>query len=544
MRLRKEGNREPEDEDDDNKAVGISRITRGIARASRSIDLFPKAKEDYRRKQNALGGAVSTFAVSIIGLLVLTDLLSYAFGWNAYRTELSVDRGISASVPFDIDISFFGTPCHDLSLDAVDASGQEVAGIDHDIIKTPIDVNEQLISNGAHKMLDRRWIQEEEQRKAAGAANNNNNNNNKGADDNTNTKRKSSSSSAATAAAARDQYRAHHHRNTRPDGTYCGPCFAEPLDENGSPFPTLEPKFEALRRHLEGAAADTKQQQQCCNTCKDVMDIYDKHKFTRPDEKWAEQCVLEMSHKHPGCNVRGVIYLRKVQGAFFFAPGKGVNTGSGAHAHTFTFNQLLTFNSSHEIRRFRIGDPTIERFYNRRNYVLFPLEGRRLMTGPAQATVKYRLNIVPTAYRVRGATADDASYSGASGASSGAAGNLASETEVDEAEVSYEYQASVWHRFSMPAGLFMIFGGGGMGTPSVLFAYDFFSMQVTHVFDRPPFSVFLVRACSMVGGLFVILGLVDRATQYLAKEVDWSKLLGPHVADTVSKWLSYELMNQ
>lgn len=473
-------------------------------KAFRSLDMFPKAKEDFRRKQNLLGGVISTATVSILALLILYDLMTYVFGWNAYRTELSVDHGVSAAVPFDIDITFFSVPCHQLSLDAVDASGAEQDHLDHDLLKTPVDAHYTLVETGSHKYYDKRsfvkmMMQQKQQQEREGGG-----------------------SQKVTEQLGK------HNRN---DPGYCGPCFAEPLTG-------ATPASEAVKRHF---ASGKDHEKACCNTCDDVMKMYDKHKLTRPSMNEVEQCIMELSHRHPGCNVKGLIYVRKVMGAIFFAPGRGQQLGPlGGHVHVFTFDQLLSFNSSHQINRFRIGDPSIPRFSA--DGVSFSLENRRFVVpAGAQGSIKYKLQIVPTAYRVAQSSATDRSFSDSSSSSSSSPGDspnsLATEDRMEESEVSYEYSASEWHRIT-PGGLFSLFGGA---TPGVLFRYDYFSMQLTHVFDRPPLSVFFVRACSIIGGLFVILGLVDRFTQFLAKNVEWEKLFGPEVATTVHKWLSYEM---
>lgn len=505
--------------EDDSTSTSSSVSNFRAFRAMRSIDMFPKAKEDFRRKQNLLGGAVSAFTIAVVSLLILYDFSSYVFGWNAYRTELSVDRGVSGAVPFDIDITFFSVPCHHLSLDAVDASGAPQEHLDHDLEKTPVDGKGQLVSVGSHKYYDRRHFANLLRGKS-------------GDDDNEKNKKSRIGK---------------HNKN---DPNYCGPCFAEPIEGPTAASEAMRRHFEFSNEHGDGKT--------CCNSCDDVMKMYDKHKFPRPSHNAVEQCLMELSHQHPGCNVKGIIYVRKVLGAIFFAPGHGQNLGPmGGHVHSFTFEELLSFNSSHRINRFRIGDPNIKRFSA--EGVSFPLEGRSfIVPQSSQGTIKYKLQIVPTAYRIAG-SAGDSSFSFSSGDSnadtaatnnnnnnknnggkpSSSSSFMAQESsDLDEQDVSYEYQATEWHRIMM-GGIFGIFGGA---TPGVVFNYDYFSMQLTHVFDRPPLSVFLVRACSIIGGLFVILGLVDRGSQFLVRDmIDWEKMFGPEVSAKVQKWLSYEM---
>src|SRR5688572_30355400 len=78
-------------------------------------DIFSKTKEEYKRQQSNAGSMISIAALGIIGLLVLYEFLRYAIGWDAYRTELSVDVTTSSAgdgrgsvVPVYFDITFPG----------------------------------------------------------------------------------------------------------------------------------------------------------------------------------------------------------------------------------------------------------------------------------------------------------------------------------------------------------------------------------------------------------------------------------------------------
>eukprot|EP00796_Vickermania_ingenoplastis_P000070 gene70-47_t len=88
------------------------------------VDMFPKPKEDYSRSQTPLGARISLLSFTIMALLLLSECLDYAFGWSAYRTELSIEESNLGHMMMNIDIDFPLTPCHKLRAGEVAFTGK------------------------------------------------------------------------------------------------------------------------------------------------------------------------------------------------------------------------------------------------------------------------------------------------------------------------------------------------------------------------------------------------------------------------------------
>eukprot|EP00331_Platyophrya_macrostoma_P015314 CAMPEP_0176471968 /NCGR_PEP_ID=MMETSP0127-20121128/41458_1 /TAXON_ID=938130 /ORGANISM="Platyophrya macrostoma, Strain WH" /LENGTH=197 /DNA_ID=CAMNT_0017866737 /DNA_START=75 /DNA_END=665 /DNA_ORIENTATION=+ len=194
------------------------------------------------------------------------------------------------------------------------------------------------------------------------------------------------------------------------------------------------------------------------------MKMYDLHHLPRPSPSDVEQCMSELSHANPGCNIRGTLHLKKVMGNFHFAPGISALGPMGQHIHQYDYEQLLRFNVSHKINHLSIGDSSIHRFSSRGAHK-DPLNAFTYIVRSEQ--------IVPTVYKTSSV-----------------------------ANRAFEYSAQLFHA-EFPLGF-----GGLM--PSVIFVYDFHPIEVHHIFNRPSLSHFFVQLCGIVGGLFVVLGIIDR----------------------------------
>ena len=136
-----------------------------------------------------------------------------------------------------------------------------------------------------------------------------------------------------------------HARNKTLDADYCGSCYS------GAPPAS-----------------------NCCNTCEEVRDAYQRNGWSFRDPESIEQCQREgwgkriEEESHEGCNVHGFFEINKVQGNFHFAPGRSFQQ-QGAHVHDLhEFNNpLYSFDFSHTIHDLSFGKK-IENFHN-------PLDG-------------------------------------------------------------------------------------------------------------------------------------------------------------------------
>jgi hypothetical protein len=397
-----------------------SHSTRPILKSVANVDLFPKPKEEYRRVQTAEGAVISVVAASLIAILVLWEFGAYVSGRDAHRTELSVDSENDAVVPFHLDITFPRIPCHELSVDTMDAVGDVAANVDHDLYRSPVDRNGRLVFQGKYRYVPQ-----------------------------------------ANASDGRQQ--SDSKQNPR-SPNFCGSCYIEPKHHHQYDKPG-----GVIDVHLATVHKDT-----CCNTCESVMKMYDLHRIPRPQPSEVEQCINELSHANPGCNLRGFIHVKKVMGNFHFAPGVSAVGPMGQHIHLYDFEQILKYNTTHIINKLEIGDPSTKRFSS--SGVTHPLSNMKYTVSSGFGHVKYFIHVVPASY------------------SSG-----------HSTQHSFEYSAQVFHR-EAPLGL-------GSMIPSVFFVFDFHPMQVNHIFVRPPVSHLFVQVCGIVGGLFVVLGIVDRIVE-------------------------------
>lgn len=419
--------------DDDDIAPTWS-MARNIAQA----DLFPKPKQDYQRQQSAAGACLSTAALVVVFSLLVYEIARYAIGWDAYRTEVSVDASITGRVPFHFDITFPSVQCPDLTIDAIDATGAEENDVRHDLFKSPVDANGHMMFLGRYNYVERRLAAD------------------------------------GTPVGPME----YDERKDPRSRKFCGNCYIQPTTHHHG----FDRPGGVLEKHAATAHGDA-----CCNTCDAVMSFYDMHRIPRPHVYEVEQCIDEMSKAVPGCNIRGSLLLRRVKGNMHIVPGKGSQLGAfGQHIHTFDFAQTLRFNVSHVVNHFAIGDPAVKRFSKRG--VEFPLDGEQFMVSEgALAVARYYLKVVPTSYTVGTRTFDERGMAA-----------------VPDTSFEYSFQR---HAQEFPMGM--------LGRqPGLFFVFDFHPMQVNNIFERPPVSRFLTRACSIIGGVFVVLGLVDRVVEF------------------------------
>ena len=397
--------------------------------------------------------------MSIAGLCVLCVLLvievsRYAFGWDAYHTEAAVDMNMNNMVPFNIDITFPGIPCHELSLSAMDATGHNEADVSDKLLKTPTDADGQP----SPLLPDNEGYVSSLQRPIAGP----------GAQTKDGTRPNTSSKGDDDEVVVNDPR----------SPNYCGPC---PHPPRVAPPP-------------KGS--------KCCNSCDSVIKAYEALGQTPPKKTTLQQCIWEISRGSPGCNLKGTFKLPKVKGNIHFAPGVGQNMPPfGQYGHMYSLQQLMGFNTTHIINEFSLGDHNIVRFSKRG--VKSPLKGTRMyVTTPGMlAYTKYFISVVPTNYRV-GEKMDSLEAS---------IDSVRSGQGTFEEFTSYEYAVqSHGMEFNSFAGMVMM-------DPMVMFLFDFHPIQITNVFKRPPFTHFLTKMCSIVGGVFVLLGFIDSAvSKYVA----------------------------
>ncbi|GET86607.1 hypothetical protein, conserved [Leishmania tarentolae] len=222
--------------------------------------------------------------------------------------------------------------------------------------------------------------------------------------------------------------------------------------------------FDGATAEVLSAAAS-----KCCNTCESVLDLYKELGKGIPDTEYIPQCLEQLYERSSGCNVVGSLELKKVPVVLIFGPRR---TGE-----YYSLKDVVRLDTSHLIRKLRIGDESVERFS--KNGVAEPLSGHKSSSLDYSET-RYLVKVVPTTYRKR---------------------------KVRDAKAStYEYSAQ-WSRRSIVVG----FAGA---VPAVYFEFEPAAIQVNNIFERQPFPHFVVQLCGIAGGLFVVLGFIDGAVHW------------------------------
>eukprot|EP00759_Apiculatamorpha_spiralis_P015901 PhF_6_TR22374/c0_g1_i1/m.31730/K20367/ERGIC3, ERV46; endoplasmic reticulum-Golgi intermediate compartment protein 3 len=389
-----------------------------VMNAFRKVDLFPKPREDFAEEKQSLPAAiVSVVAIIVLFLLVCVEVIGYiAPGETGWTHSLTVDAGVSGMVPIHFNITFFGIQCGDLNIDAMDTVGAQQNNVHHDLYKSPIDRLGRLVYHGYYTYVERRL-----------------------ADDGTPLGPKIYDS-----------------KKDPSSKDFCGKCYIKPK--------THHHKFDK-----EGGVIDHHFSQHhgevCCNTCQQVMDMYDMHRIPRPHIEEVEQCIAELSAANPGCNLAGMISVRKVKGNFHFVPGESFEFGpQGFHVHKYDPSAVAKFNITHRIESLWYGTSSVAADP-------MPLK-QHLHIAQNLQMAKYFMKVVPNAVNdENGFTYSTTKY-------------------VQDVEL-----------------------GNLRASPGLFFVYDFTPIHLHKDFQRPAFSHFLVQVCSLLGGLFVVHSLIHRAVR-------------------------------
>ncbi|XP_052212761.1 endoplasmic reticulum-Golgi intermediate compartment protein 2-like isoform X2 [Dreissena polymorpha] len=163
------------------------------------------------------------------------------------------------------------------------------------------------------------------------------------------------------------------------------------------------------------------------------------------------------------CRVHGSLEVNKVAGNFHITAGKSLKTNLG-HLHISSMLSNSDYNFTHRIDHFSFGEVT--------SGIVNPLDGEEQVTQSNYHLFQYFMKIVPTKVRT---------YA----------------NQVDT------YQYSVTER-SRPID----HSHGSHGVPGIFIKYEPFSFKVVVREEHLPYSQFLVRLCGIVGGIFVVSGML------------------------------------
>jgi hypothetical protein len=219
---------------------------------------------------------------------------------------------------------------------------------------------------------------------------------------------------------------------------------------------------------------------ECCNSCDDVKAAYTRYGW-KFNPQGIAQCRREALKDtieseratDGGCRLYGLLDLDKAAGHFHIAPHKQ------AHKEKAEANPILTlldfinytfdqFNITHTVNSLEFGHqfPGIKS----------PLDSQLRTLQDTHAMYQYYMKIVPTRYK-----------------------NSKSGREIE----SNQYSVTEHMRHLAP--------GSGRGVPGVYFNYELAPIQAIYEEKQPiNFSSFLTSVCAIVGGVFTVLGLLDK----------------------------------
>jgi len=213
---------------------------------------------------------------------------------------------------------------------------------------------------------------------------------------------------------------------------------------------------------------------QCCNSCADVQQVYERKALSRL--KWEEHPLCEheavminparLNTIHEGCNMFGFLEVNKVAGNFHVAPGKVFQSPQGQLVHEFKPFDSGQYNVSHVIHSLSFGV-----HYPRR---VNPLDSSQAVLRTGSGVFQYFIKVVPTVYRyANGVVVDSCQYS-----------------------VTDQFRSA-----SDPTKGFVL--------PGVFFIYDISPIMVNFEEKYTSFTYFLTSLCAIVGGVFTVAGIVD-----------------------------------
>lgn len=217
---------------------------------------------------------------------------------------------------------------------------------------------------------------------------------------------------------------------------------------------------------------------ECCNTCEQVRTAYRRRRWGMPDVRIVEQCRRDARRRAvhaadgEGCNLYGTMEVSRALGNFHIAPTTSAQkspTGDQlANLQTLVYDDVRKFNVSHRINRLSFGDD----YPGQVN----PLDGATRTTSEGPSLSRYFVKVVPTTFeRLNG-------------------------------EVIYSNQFSVTEYFRMVSEDDRVFR-----IPGLFFVYDLAPIKVTITEQRgQSFLRFFTRCAATIGGVFTVLGMLDK----------------------------------
>jgi len=210
---------------------------------------------------------------------------------------------------------------------------------------------------------------------------------------------------------------------------------------------------------------------ECCNTCDDVKRTYMRKGWQLPEIE-IKQCANEMrisDEDGEGCNVHGKVALSSGGGNLHIAPGHSLE--NFGHHNTLNILDLIQntfeqFNVSHTINKLRFGEQYPGGTYQ--------LDGALRMIDDLHGMYQYYTQVVPTKY-----------------------------TYLDGSQLqTFQFSVTEHMRHLTP--------GGGRGVPGLYIFYEVAPLHVDIEEYRHGWIRFFTSVCAIVGGVFTVMGAMDK----------------------------------
>ena len=271
----------------------------------------------------------------------------------------------------------------------------------------------------------------------------------------------------------------------------------------------IEHHSEEAQKELEGKAKEKKSQEEleldagcgncygagekgeCCNSCVDVRLAYARKGWAfigvnvvqcQREESAIKQKSFDLTEEelnYEGCNIEGSVILTKESGNLHFAPGEELKHRTTMRVEDLLSFTFMEFNMSHTIHYINLG-PDYPGFHS-------PLNTATRIISDGFGMYQYYLKLVPTIYR---------SLTGK------------------------EIQT---HQYSVTEHLRHVDPGSGRGLPGVFFFYDTSPLHVEIVERRKGLISLMTSLCALVGGIYTMMGFVERIIFSLNKKMKRSR---------------------
>lgn len=214
----------------------------------------------------------------------------------------------------------------------------------------------------------------------------------------------------------------------------------------------------------------------CCSDCNEVRAYLQKYHLPQSLTAHAPQCAIEKEMSDDeGCKVYGFLEVPRGKGDFHIAAGMGFEQSHETHSHhmhQLDWTRVHKFNITHTVNYLSFG-PAIPKMIN-------PLDKHSILA-PVLAQHMYMIQVVPTQYDNGGTSL-----------------------------FTNQYTFTQHHlRIDIDSGSFAL--------PGVYFKYEINPLMI-HVHDKDSsFATFLTRICAIIGGLYVVFGILYSLTYTVVK---------------------------